>query len=119
MPSCGGGEPGEDSNFAIYKCPSFLQVTTCDGRTSLNTILSGVLGTMTISNGLCVPSSGKEVDCNNDIGITGCDVRPTASSLTKIPSSEPGLLTINIDGDKGQCGGYSIGAAYSAVAGRP
>jgi hypothetical protein len=116
MPSCGGGEPGEDDNYLIYKCPSSLHVTTCDRSTALNTILSAVHGSMTYDAQarLCLPiaGSGKEVGCNNDIGTAGCINKPTASELSNIAGLEPGLVTISVDGDKGQCGVYLIGADY-------
>jgi hypothetical protein len=32
--------------------------------------------------------------------------------LTNVAALDPGLVTINVDGDKGQCGVYMLGADY-------
>ena len=90
--------------------------------------MNGVLGSMTIGNGRCVPIAGgpgNEVDCSKDIGA-GCDINPTSSQLTfpKNPPTDVGLVTVSVEGINkqtgGQCGDYAIGADYKAfVAGRP
>jgi hypothetical protein len=119
--SCGASKL-EDDSYAIYRCPNALQVTTCDGRTVIDTTLNAFQGSLTSGNGQCVPGSGKEIGCSKDVGVNGCDINPTSSALS-FNDTTPGIVTVNVEGlnkqTGGPCGGFSIGTNYSAVAGRP
>jgi hypothetical protein len=113
----------DDDNWAIYKCPSqSLHVSTCDGRTTIDTTLSTIMGSMTVdTKGVCTPTTGKEVACNAD-ALAACNVNPKFSDLT-IGDVAPGLVAVSVEGillsTGGPCGGYSLGSEYKPMAGRP
>ncbi|HKQ70162.1 MAG TPA: hypothetical protein VJT73_12525 [Polyangiaceae bacterium] len=109
--ACAGSAGAQDKTWYIDKCPSTgLSVDTCSGRTVTDTILQMNQGTMVISNGACVPSTGSTVACNDD---ALCQGKPGSwSAIVNAGRSERGIFTVTLDNIKPDtCGGYGMNSA--------
>jgi hypothetical protein len=104
------GLSGEDRGYYYMKCPNQgFTVSTCQGRTIIDTVVQAYRGSMQLANGKCTPTTGKVVACTDDDGAS-CS-RTTSSTLSNLDHNpERGIYTIDVDTyGRATCGGYGVG----------
>jgi hypothetical protein len=90
----------QDEAFFFFACPNdtvHLDASTCDATTDFDSVLYvREVGAVT------------DIDCNDDADA-GCPVHDTASIITNVPFTGPGMAWLVVDGfTDGSCGTYKL-----------